>query len=117
MNRSWFPSSYLSPEALHDVWFQLDEPILVVFTGSSSQLSKDFCRKLEGVVETLTYSIGVKCVAIDVAPENELELIKDWKINRYPTVLVYDGSETVRLTEDISPESLTAWIRSNIVTT
>jgi hypothetical protein len=114
--QSWFPSPYINPDALHDVWFQLDEPIAVTFTGSS-QLAKDFMRKVEYASEVLANTIGVKFIAITVHPHNELELINDWKINRYPTLLIYDGVEVVRLSEDVDREALVRWVRDNMETT
>lgn len=114
MSHSWFPSAYITPEALHDVWFELDEPVVVAFAGASSQLSRDFLRKVEYAIDVLANSIGVKCVALEVALENEVDLINDWKINRYPTLLVYDGNEIVRLSEDLDREALVEWIRHNL---
>jgi hypothetical protein len=110
---SWFPSPYISLEALHDVWFQLDEPVVVAFAGTT-QLAKDFMRKVEYAADVLANSVGVKFIVVTVELENELDLVTDWKINRYPTLLIYDGSEVVRLSEDIGRDELVQWVRHNL---
>lgn len=113
MNRSWFPSPYINPDALYDVWFQLDEPVVVAFAGTT-QLAKDFMRKVEYASEILANSVGVKFIVMTIHPHDELDLVTDWKINRYPTLLIYDGSEGARLSEDLTRDDLVAWIRHNL---
>lgn len=109
---SWFTTEYLDPEALHNVWFELDQPMFVIFHKEESILCKDFekivLRAMDGLKKRPKFDFKfllMKCEDPKILP-------KDYKVLRFPCVILYDGVEKDRINSMVSETEMTEWIEN-----
>jgi hypothetical protein len=103
----WVKAEYLEPEVLYNTWFELDQPIIVVFHNEQIQTSRDFIRQLEYLMPSNAVLFGkMLVICMHVTKEDEPKLIREYKVNRYPALIFYDGRETGRINDIYSTDDL-----------
>jgi hypothetical protein len=107
----WIKTEYLDSEALYNTWFEVDQPLLVVFHNDKVQLSRDFIRQLEYLVTSGSMFDKLLVICMQITKEDEPNLIKEYKVNRYPALIVFDGREVDRINDVMSTEDLGKRIR------
>ena len=108
---SLFPTDYLIPDSLHNIWFEIDEPIFVLIHNKESQLCRDFQRNVLEVVSENPRLKGKKIVQMECG-EDQASVPEDYKVFRLPCLILYDGEEKGRINSMVSVRDLKEWMEN-----
>lgn len=109
---SWFTTDYLDPEALHNVWFEIDQPIYILFHKEDSLLCKEFEKLVLRAIEN-SKKVAIRDYKYLLMKCDEASsLPKDYKTFRLPCLILYDGVEKGRINSMVSDSEITAWIEN-----
>lgn len=108
---SLFNTQYLNPDSLYNVWFEIDEPIFIIFHNQQSTLVKDFQRAVTEAVDESPRLKKCKVLQMDCSEDLE-SLPEDYKIFRLPCLILYDAEEKGRINQIVSVKDLRDWMEN-----
>lgn len=106
-----FSTDYLNPDSLYHVWYEIDEPIFVLFHNSESHLCKDFQRNVLEALESSVELKGMRLVQMECSQDLD-NISPDYRIMRFPCLIRYDYEEKGRINSMVSAKDLRAWMEN-----
>ena len=106
-----FNTDYLIPDSLHNIWFEIDEPIFVLFHNQNSQICKEFQRLVVEILGDSPKLKGVRVLQME-CKEDLCCLPQDYKIFRLPCLISYDGEEKDRINSMVPLRELKSWMEN-----